>query len=68
MLLKTGSQSITRDEDFSDRITVKPEGPSIVLVKRDNCKKSIFVAWFELFIPDVIERLEQGEKLIIVSS
>jgi len=65
--LEKNAAIITKDVDFSHRITVKPQGPAIVWVQCENMKKQAQVDWFMPFVETAIKRINEGEKLVIIS-
>ena len=55
---------ISKDEDFVDRWLLSDNPPGVIWVRRGNCSNRALMAWFEPLWPDVLRRLEQGERLI----
>ena len=55
---------ISKDEDFVDRWLLGDGSVAVVWVRKGNCSNRALLAWFEPLWPDVLKRLEQGERLI----
>lgn len=55
---------VSKDEDFVDRWLVSSQPVALVWIRKGNCSNRALVAWLEPLWPDVVRRLEQGEKLI----
>jgi predicted nuclease of predicted toxin-antitoxin system len=55
---------ITKDEDFANRKAARPGGPQIVWVRIGNCSNSALLTWFAALLPDVVQRLQDGEPLV----
>ena len=62
--LKSGASVITKDEDFSVRITMDPKGPAVVWIRVGNTSKQALLKWFEPLLPAMEKALQSGEKLI----
>jgi predicted nuclease of predicted toxin-antitoxin system len=58
---------VTKDEDFARLRSVKPDGPSIVWVRFGNTRKRMLLRKISPQWPRIIERLNQGERLVDVS-
>jgi predicted nuclease of predicted toxin-antitoxin system len=57
---------ITKDEDFVARCVGNPEAPAVVWLRLGNCTNRVLFAWLEPFLPEILRRLSDGEKLIEV--
>ena len=55
---------VSKDEDFADRWLLDNEGVALIWVRKGNCSNRALMAWLEPLWPDVLQRLEQGERLI----
>ena len=64
--LANGSIVLTKDEDFSIRALVSTTAPVIVWIRKGNCTRRALLTWFEPLLPDIVERITQGETLIEV--
>ena len=57
---------ITKDEDFVARCVGNPGAPGVVWLRLGNCTNRVLFAWLESFLPEILRRLKDGEKLIEV--
>jgi predicted nuclease of predicted toxin-antitoxin system len=57
---------ITKDEDFQNRLLVAREAPLVVWIRIGNCSRRYLLQWFEPLLPGIVERIDEGEKLIEV--
>jgi predicted nuclease of predicted toxin-antitoxin system len=57
---------VTKDEDFVARCVGNPAAPAVIWLRIGNCTNRILFAWLEPLLPDIKDRLNQGEKLIEV--
>jgi len=55
---------ITKDEDFVVLQAIEPAGPAIVWVRFGNTSRKDVIARFDAALPDVIDGLQRGERLI----
>ena len=55
---------ISKDEDFVDHWLLSAEPVQLVWIRKGNCSNRALLGWLEPLWPDVVKRLEQGEKLI----
>ena len=55
---------VSKDEDFVDRWLSNDEGVALIWVRKGNCSNQALMAWFAPLWPEVLKRLEQGERLI----
>jgi predicted nuclease of predicted toxin-antitoxin system len=57
---------VTKDEDFIARCIGNPDAPAVVWLRIGNCTNRVLFAWLEPLLPEIRNRLSQGEKLIEV--
>ena len=57
---------LTKDEDFAARCMTHPDPPVVVWLRIGNCTNRVLFEWFEPLLPDIVERLTRGEKLVEV--
>ena len=57
---------ITKDEDFVARCVGNTAAPAVVWLRLGNCTNRVPFAWLEPFLPEILLRLNDGEKLIEV--
>ena len=57
---------VTTDEDFADWVGRGKPGPSVVWLRIGNCTNTRLLTWFEALLPQVFQRLSQGERLVEV--
>jgi predicted nuclease of predicted toxin-antitoxin system len=62
--LKENAVITSKDEDFVDRWLLSANPPAVIWVRKGNCSNRALMAWLEPLWPDVLRRLEQGERLI----
>lgn len=55
---------VTKDEDFSLMFAMRGEAPTVVWVRIGNTRKAALLAWFEPLIDQIVELVEDGQKLI----
>ena len=58
---------ITKDEDFAERVQLSFSGPSVVWLRIGNCSNTALSDWLMPLLPDVVERLVLGDRLVEVS-
>ncbi len=58
---------VTKDEDFAERVQLSFSGPAVVWLRVGNCAKAALFSWLLPLLPDVIDRLEFGDRLIEVA-
>ena len=61
---RMGATIISKDEDFVDRWLLNSEGVAFVWIRRGNCSNVALITWLSPLWPEVVRRLQQGEKLI----
>jgi predicted nuclease of predicted toxin-antitoxin system len=64
--LKHEAVIVTKDEDFPHRHSQSRETPVIVWLRIGNTSRRALLQWFEPLIPQVVELIERGDKLIEV--
>jgi predicted nuclease of predicted toxin-antitoxin system len=64
--LKREAVIVTKDEDFPHRLSQSRETPVIVWLRIGNTSRRALLQWFEPVIPQVVELIERGDKLIEV--
>ena len=57
---------ITKDEDFPHRLSQSVTAPVIVWLRVGNTSRRALLQWFEPLLPQVIQLIEQGDRLIEV--
>jgi len=57
---------ITKDEDFPDRCLRSAKTPFVIWLRIGNCRNPQLLEWFLPLLPDVIERIQSGDRLIEV--
>ena len=55
---------LTKDEDFAAHAVWQRQPPIVVWVRVGNCSNRALLAWFEPLLPEVVRRLDAGERLI----
>ena len=61
-----GSCIVTRDEDFVLLSLSDPHGPSVVWVRIGNAVRRVLLQRLASIWPAVVDKLEQGEKVVEV--
>jgi predicted nuclease of predicted toxin-antitoxin system len=64
---RLGAVIVSKDEDFVNLRTLRPEGPALVWVRVGNTTRRELLAWFDALLPDIERALLAGEKLIEVA-
>jgi len=57
---------ITKDEDFPDRCLRSSITPVVVWLRIGNCRNAALLAWFIPLLPEMLARVEFGDRLIEV--
>lgn len=57
---------VTKDEDFAALLTLAADPPSVVWLRLGNATNAQLKRWLEPLLPEIIERLGAGERLIEV--
>ena len=55
---------VTKDEDFADMVTIGAEAPPVVWVRIGNTRSAALLTWFEPLIDDIVEMVDNGQRLI----
>jgi len=64
--LQQGAIVVTKDEDFPDRCLRSSTLPIVVWLRIGNCRNAELLAWFMPLLPEIIVRIEFGDRLIEV--
>ncbi|HUD48234.1 MAG TPA: DUF5615 family PIN-like protein [Candidatus Baltobacteraceae bacterium] len=59
-----GATILTKDEDFAEWVRRGRSGPSVVWLRLGNSSKRVLLTWFDPLLPLVVQKLQQGERLI----
>ena len=59
-----GAAVVTKDEDFAEWVRRGRRGPPVVWLRIGNSSTPVLLTWFEPLLPRVVQKLQQGEKLI----
>ena len=57
---------LTKDDDFPRRLHQSTVAPVIIWLRIGSASRRALLAWFEPMIPQIVELIEQGERLIEV--
>jgi predicted nuclease of predicted toxin-antitoxin system len=57
---------VTKDEDFSALATLAAESAPVVWLRIGNATNASLQMWLEPLLPEIVRRIESGEKLIEV--
>ena len=57
---------ITKDEDFPRRVQQSATAPVIVWLRIGNTSRRALLQWFEPLIPELVQLLNRGERLVEV--
>ncbi len=55
---------LTKDEDFADRWLLGGQQVPLVWIRLGNCSNTTLLAWLTPLWPEVMARLEQGERIV----
>lgn len=55
---------VTKDEDFSNPLMIKRSKTSVIWIRFGNASNRTLIQRIKPLLPDIIERLRQGERLI----
>jgi predicted nuclease of predicted toxin-antitoxin system len=61
---KEGAIIISKDEDFADRWLLSNGEVALIWIRKGNCSNHSLLSWLEPLWPEILRRLEQGERLI----
>jgi predicted nuclease of predicted toxin-antitoxin system len=67
LALRESAAIITKDEDFAQRAVLDLAGPPIIWIRLPNSRTYRLLGWFEGSLPDILEALQRGERLIEVT-
>lgn len=57
---------ITKDEDFTVSLFRQKRHPAVIWLRVGNCSNQALLNWFLPMFPNILRRLQEGEKLIEV--
>jgi predicted nuclease of predicted toxin-antitoxin system len=57
---------VTKDEDFAAVGTLTPDRAPVVWLRLGNATNAALRQWLEPLLPDIVQRIQSGEKLIEV--
>ncbi len=57
---------VTKDEDFVERYRRLDDGPTLLWLRIGNSSRHALLAWFLPLLPQLLERIEAGDKFIEV--
>jgi len=63
---RTGAAIVTKDEDFAHWVRCGRPGPAVVWLRIGNCRKAALLSWLELLLPQIVQQLQRGDRLIEV--
>jgi len=55
---------VTKDEDFVEQSLGVDEAPKVVWLRIGNCTNRVLFDWLEPLLPQLIEKLESGERMV----
>ena len=58
---------ITKDEDFAERCLYSRDQPVVVWLRIGNTSNQALLRWFVTLWPEIMRRIELGDRLIEVS-
>lgn len=61
-----GCVIVTKDDDFTALAALAPDPAPVVWLRLGNATNAAPKSWIEPLLPDIVQRLESGEKLIEV--
>jgi len=61
-----GAVIVTKDEDFAQMVTLRPEPVPVVWLRIGNCRTPALLALFAAALPAITEQLASGTRLIEV--
>jgi predicted nuclease of predicted toxin-antitoxin system len=65
--LQNGAAIITKDEDFPHRLSQSiASAPVIVWLRVGNTSRKALLRWFEPLLPQIVQLIDQGDRLIEV--
>lgn len=57
---------MTKDEDFAILAILDATGPQVVWLRIGNCSNRELIHWLGPMLPQIVSRLQRGERLIEV--
>jgi predicted nuclease of predicted toxin-antitoxin system len=57
---------VTKDEDFPDRCLRSASKPIVVWLRIGNCRNAELLEWFMPLLPEILVRIQFGDRLIEV--
>lgn len=57
---------VSKDEDFAVRVRQSQKGPAVVWLRIGNCSRAALMKWFVPLFPEVVNAVEQGQRLVEV--
>jgi predicted nuclease of predicted toxin-antitoxin system len=57
---------ITKDEDFVEKFRRQPEGAALLWLRLGNASRRRLLEWFMPLLPQLVQRLQAGDRLIEV--
>ncbi len=57
---------VTKDEDFPHRLSQSLDAPIIVWLRLGNTSRNALIQWFEPLLPQIVQHIQQGDRLIEV--
>ena len=64
---ENGAIIITKDEDFSHRLSQSQASPFIVWLRIGNTSRRGLLVWFETVLPQILRHIQVGDRLIEVT-
>jgi predicted nuclease of predicted toxin-antitoxin system len=61
-----GTVLITKDEDFVERYRRLEGSPALLWLRLGNASRQKLLAWFMPLLPQLVQRLESGDKFVEV--
>ena len=59
-----GCVIVSKDEDFLHLAGADPAGPALVWIRLGNCRKAALLAAVDRALPQLIEALSRGDKVV----
>ena len=64
--LRNRAVLITKDEDFVDRFRRRDAGPALLWLRLGNASRQRLLTWFMPLLPQLLIRLEAGDRFVEV--
>ena len=58
---------ITKDEDFVSKVLLKLPKAPVIWIRVGNCRNTALLTWFGSVLPEILNRLNQGEFFVEVA-